>query len=417
MSRLLFLLCLLFAFTLVNGSDDDHDGHDHGGTVTTAAADDHDGHDHDDDDDDHDGHDHDDDADDHDGHDHDDDDDHDGHDHDSDAEQLNDGHDGDDHDDHDGHDHSGDHDGHDHGDEHKEADAGLVIGACFVVTFISCTGVILMAPLSAFARKRNLKLDDFIYSFSAGCLLSTASFLMLPEAGHLTTAGSESEGEASTAYGLSVPGGYLVGAIIHWTCELIAGGGDGYKVSPRDADVEAPEKAVANEESAVSTETPQKEAKGCFGIAPVVWSVLWGDFFHNFADGIAIGAAFAACDETMGWVVVTGTVLHELSQEVADHMVLTKNGLSPIVAVALNFLSGISCVIGGAITLSTELDNKVVGCMLALGAGTYMWIACTEAFNKIMEVDSFKQILIRLSMFILGALLIGLVLLEHEHCA
>jgi len=147
-----------------------------------------------------------------------------------------------------------------------------------------------------------------------------------------------------------------------------------------------------------------------------VWSVLWGDFFHNFADGIAIGAAFAACDEKMGWIVVTGAVLHELSQELADHMVLTKNGLSPVVAVLCNFLSGISCVIGGAITISTEVNNKVVGCMLALGAGTYMWVACTESFSKILSIETPKQLLIRISMFFFGALAIGLVLLEHEHC-
>jgi zinc transporter ZupT len=81
--------------------------------------------------------------------------------------------------------------------------------------------------------------------------------------------------------------------------------------------------------------------------APVAWSVLIGDLLHNFVDGIAIGVAFRSCGPDFGWVVASGAAAHEVTQELADFIVLiTRGRMSVGAALGLNLLSALSCVLG-----------------------------------------------------------------------
>jgi zinc transporter ZupT len=79
----------------------------------------------------------------------------------------------------------------------------------------------------------------------------------------------------------------------------------------------------------------------------VLCGVLIGDFFHNFTDGIFIGAAFNSCDSARGWTVATTSIFHEMTQEIADFIALRSAGLSVTNALLYNFASGISVLLGG----------------------------------------------------------------------
>ena len=63
-------------------------------------------------------------------------------------------------------------------------------------------------------------------------------------------------------------------------------------------------------------------------LQPGSWNLIIGDFVHNFADGVTIGAAFLGCSSTVGWTVTASTVLHEVPQELADFMALINGGMS-----------------------------------------------------------------------------------------
>merc|ERR1711865_331486 len=100
-------------------------------------------------------------------------------------------------------------------------------------------------------------------------------------------------------------------------------------------------------------------------------------FMHNLCDGFFIGAAFKGCGSTFGWTVAVGTIAHELAQELADYVVLTGETckLRPVIALALNFLSGTSVLLGAVIVLAADVSNGDIGLLLAFGGGVYLNIA------------------------------------------
>ena len=101
-------------------------------------------------------------------------------------------------------------------------------------------------------------------------------------------------------------------------------------------------------------------------------------------------------------------------------------GLSVGAALGFNFLAGTSVILGGIIATAMDLGRNVNGCILAFGGGTYIYLGASEAlpyaFNlyKKIELQSFSAVKMHylkvLSAFALGAIALGLVLIDHEHC-
>ena len=153
----------------------------------------------------------------------------------------------------------------------------------------------------------------------------------------------------------------------------------------------------------------------------VLIGVLIGDFMHNLCDGIFIGAAFNACNSTVGWSVAAATIYHEIAQELGDFLVLTdreQGGLSAAKALLANFLSGLSVLLGVIIVLAQDkMDNLAVGCLLAFGGGVYLQVGTVECMPKALNAATTpKMKLVVLVCFIVGAAAIGLVLIDHGHC-
>jgi zinc transporter ZupT len=149
----------------------------------------------------------------------------------------------------------------------------------------------------------------------------------------------------------------------------------------------------------------------------VISTIFIGDFFHNFSDGIFIGAAFQTCSSTVAWTIVLSTVFHEFAQEIADFIVLTKKGkLSICQALTVNAISGLSVVIGGIVIGVQEMKQSTIGLLLAFGAGNYIYLAATELYPAFHDFSNPKHKLLGLLLFAVGAAAVGLVLLDHEHC-
>jgi zinc transporter ZupT len=131
-----------------------------------------------------------------------------------------------------------------------------------------------------------------------------------------------------------------------------------------------------------------------------------------------MGTAFLLCSRDIGYTLVATTIYHEIAQELADFVVLTTHGGHPVwKAILANALSGVSVLLGGLVILSTDLSEGAIGIILSVSAGVYVYITACECVPKIMaEGLSPRQTLIFILWFTLGAVPIGLVLMNHGHC-
>ena len=147
-------------------------------------------------------------------------------------------------------------------------------------------------------------------------------------------------------------------------------------------------------------------------------SILIGDAFHNFADGLFIGAAFLGCSWATAFSITAVSLFHELAQELADFIILTRYvGLSVTQACVLNFASGLSVCLGGLTMLAVKPSDQVVGIILALAGGVYVNIAACESVPRVERaIKGRSDRALTLFMIIVGTIPIGLILLNHKHC-
>jgi len=150
----------------------------------------------------------------------------------------------------------------------------------------------------------------------------------------------------------------------------------------------------------------------------VVSGILIGDFFHNFTDGTFIAAAFLSCDANFGWAVALSTIIHELAQEIADYVMLTTvGGFKPYQALLLNFISGTSVIFGCMLVTLSNADTNALGYILTFGGGLYITIAASECMPRVYKyADTSYMRFISFLFFAVGAVGIGLILLDHKHC-
>jgi len=281
--------------------------------------------------------------------------------------------------------------------EDDEKPWGPAIGVSVIVNLVTLIGVILMVPAISKAAKDFTEQFECIASgFAAGAISACAFFILLFEATHLIATDHKEEVEQIWRWGTMILAGATFPAIMHLALEQFLG-------------QKPAEEATADKASL------KMQPSG----ARIIAGILLGDFVHNLCDGFFIGAAFAGCGESFGWTVAWGTVAHEIAQELSDYVVLTGSDckLKPILALALNFLSGTGLLFGTIIVLSSDVSDGDIGLLLAFGGGTYLYIAFVECMPKVMSAKVTVPVrTLAIFVYMIGVIAIGLVLLDHEHC-
>lgn len=147
-------------------------------------------------------------------------------------------------------------------------------------------------------------------------------------------------------------------------------------------------------------------------------SILLGDAFHNFADGVFIAAAFKSCSTGTAVSIILVTLFHEIAQELADFILLTRYaGLSVARACLFNFLSGLSVCLGGIVFLAGDPSDEATGVILAMAGGVYFNIAACETIPRLEKIVKGRADRVwTLFSVIVGTVPIGLILLNHQHC-
>lgn len=122
-------------------------------------------------------------------------------------------------------------------------------------------------------------------------------------------------------------------------------------------------------------------------IATVAWMVIVGDGFHNFSDGLAVGAAFSA-SLTSGLTTAIAVFCHELPHELGDFAILLKSGLTFRQAVTYNFASAIISYIGLILGIIIGDIQSAHTWVLALTAGMFLYISLVD---MLPELSTFIQ--------------------------
>ncbi|MFH1391601.1 MAG: ZIP family metal transporter [Candidatus Diapherotrites archaeon] len=138
---------------------------------------------------------------------------------------------------------------------------------------------------------------------------------------------------------------------------------------------------------------------------------LVGDGFHNFLDGLIIGASYLI-SIPVGIATTVAVILHEIPQEIGDFGVLIHGGFSRKKALTLNFLSALVAIIGVliALTLTSFVDNLTLY-LVPFAAGTFIYIAGSDLIPELHKNDGTIQSIIELIVFILGIAIMAALLM------
>lgn len=310
---------------------------------------------------------------------------------------------------------------------------GNAIGAAIAVNLITLIGVIFLIPcLAKAARTYPEMVETIMSSFASGALLSCALCLLVLEASHIIEEGLVESGRAAEEndvtwrWAASILGGFISPFAIDLLVTLATGVNQGHSHGPpRISDIplgdmsSTPQQPPELPSSSSKDEMLDKSTQA--SKARIVGGVLLGDFMHNLCDGVFIGTAFLNCGPSFGWSVCGSSIGHEIAQELSDYLVLTsavQGGLKPVKALLYNFLSGMGVLLGVIIVIGADtVSTESVGVILAFGGGVYIHVGAAECLPRVYALSkTWETRTSSLMAFLVGAIAIGLVLLNHGHC-
>ena len=148
-------------------------------------------------------------------------------------------------------------------------------------------------------------------------------------------------------------------------------------------------------------------------IQPVGNLILFSDGVHNLIDGIIIGVSFMA-SIPVGIATTVAVIVHEIPQEVGDFTVLLHAGYEKKKALWLNFLSGLSAVLGVIIAFGLgQMGENIVTWILPIAAGGFIYIAVADLIPELHKTKEMNYSIFQIIAVIAGVLaMLALVFIE-----
>lgn len=117
-------------------------------------------------------------------------------------------------------------------------------------------------------------------------------------------------------------------------------------------------------------------------------TILIGDSFHNFTDGLLIAAAFLA-DPVLGWTTTMAIIAHEVPQEAGDFAILLSAGWKKSRALFWNGLSSLTAIAGGVIGyLALDNARQWIPVIITLAASSFLYVAIADLMPRLKREHS-----------------------------
>lgn len=137
---------------------------------------------------------------------------------------------------------------------------------------------------------------------------------------------------------------------------------------------------------------------------PLGYLVLLADGLHNLIGGLAVGGAFVV-DLRVGIITWLVAAAHEVPQELGDFGVLVHSGWLRRSALAWNFASALTFLLGALLAYALA-DHIEVGYLLPFAAGNFIYIAAADLLPEITAETRTRD-----KLETSGAFMIGLAIL------
>jgi zinc and cadmium transporter len=142
--------------------------------------------------------------------------------------------------------------------------------------------------------------------------------------------------------------------------------------------------------------------------------ILFGDAFHNFADGVVIATSFLM-SIPLGLATALAVIAHEVPQEIGDFGILLDSGYSRKRAFLFNLLSSATTLPGALITyFSLETTRTVVPYILALSAASFIYIAIADLIPALHRKLGLSVSIMQFILLLAGVATIMFFRLHHE---
>ncbi|GAB2892097.1 ZIP family metal transporter [Uliginosibacterium flavum] len=146
-----------------------------------------------------------------------------------------------------------------------------------------------------------------------------------------------------------------------------------------------------------------------------VVSVLVGDSFHNFVDGVLIAAAFMV-SPTLGWSTTFAVVTHEVPQEAGDFAILRAAGMSTKRALLFNGISSLTAIAGGLLGyFALSQMQSLLPYILTIAAASFLYIAICDLLPMLRREGHRHTSMWQTGAMLAGIAVIAISTLGHGH--
>jgi len=330
-------------------------------------------------------------------------------------------------------------------DEEPETPVGTVwfqaIGATLLISAAPFF-ILFFIPLDNSHEKRWLL--KILLAFGSGGLLGDAFLHLIPHAqmagqgdgGHGHSHGhSHEDGEEHShdmTVGLGVLSGILAFLCVEKFVRIMKGGhGHSHSAPPQpkqiaDKNEEKKKKKDKNSDAEEETEESKKkedkkEKKAKKEVAKKTEEAvaeeikvtgylnLAADCFHNFTDGLAIGASFLA-GEAFGLRTTFTILLHEVPHEIGDFAILIQSGVPKNKAIFLQLLTAMGALTGCVLSLTLGgITDAASSITLPFTAGGFIYIATVSVLPELLEESTFFQSFVEILALLLGVFMMVII--------